>query len=1331
MANTEESVPEFRNRIDPGYARANCGVCLLTSLQMNSKEYWSHRFIENWEERGGRRQSRAFAELALRNLPSWLISTVRSRRLSVLDWGCALGDGTDLLASALCTDLTGMDFAEAAMASAKQTYGTCEFLCCDLTVDEVSRKWDVVFSSNTLEHLRNPWEMLQILETHARSSIVVLVPFLEIERYEEHAYTFLNENIPTVVGKMHLAHAVAVDASTEPATMWSGHQILLVYVASDFAKELALSLSDLTWIGRDQHNPVLSKLAVELETLLATLAHERQVVGAALEHTSIMLAEEQAKSAAARTELEAQKIHSTSVDLLRNQWQYRAESIERSTSWRLTAPLRKASAAIRLAADARGHIKRVKWVVQLRREHGWLAALLWTYRRARHGGIGRSSAKSPAFQLIKQPFNPYSLIEPLKPIPVDVIDGQHEGEVPAFSCVVTVLNESASIATFLHSLAAQSACPTELILVDGGSSDDTVAVVRRWAGTSIFPVRLIEAGRVNIAQGRNIGAGLASTDIILFADAGTILLPDFCRNMTGGFADWPNLDATCGLYRAEQDNKYSRAFIWDWASSDHDWDQFLPSARALAVRTWTFERSGGFPEYLTKTGEDTLFAIRLRQVSRRWAVCRAAIVVWKAPVTAAERDRLTYSYASGDGESGVGDFRAYPVMIAGASSDYLPAKWIEGFRAGRSQRPALEYHRRNIRKLIVLLSGVPFTDSGGGQRSSQIAMAFVRHNCKVVFVNIYPSFEERRKIYFDTDLTLFEFYTLRDFNPQDLYERYKPLADLEVLVISEFPHPALIPVIDALKRDFQDRATTVYDYIDNWRTSLGWDWYKADVEARFVAESDVLVASARTLRDQLQQMSGRKPEFIPNAVNDRLFDRGAMWDRPADLPWEGEIVTYIGAMWGDWFDWQLLESCARTLPEVQFVLIGGVDPVRCEEIIGRHANIHFLGLKPQRDLPAYLASSTAAIIPFEPGDVTTFVNPLKVYEYVAMGIPVVASNMPEIAGIPGVTVTDSSEQFGKAVSEALRTPPPVDDMMLFTKSNNWDNRVDAFLNLLRLPLLESLSDVGGSLEHDEKRHWQGVIDPARNSVASVEAVLDLYRSGKLHEPEFALFRAFDRPDDLILDIGANTGQSIASIRLVAPATRIVAFEPNNLLRPTLERVAAELGNVETIPCGLGDRDTSLQLFTPVMDGLLFTPLSSLDIATLQTPSQLQYMRSLARDGRVALFRSEATIRVGDTFNLRPTAIKIDVEGFEMQVIAGLQETLGACRPLLLIEKSRVLSQVVKILSSLGYRPMKLVKNASSLQSLDLHSAEGIPLNIPFVHREKYQDAAERGIAIID
>jgi FkbM family methyltransferase len=202
---------------------------------------------------------------------------------------------------------------------------------------------------------------------------------------------------------------------------------------------------------------------------------------------------------------------------------------------------------------------------------------------------------------------------------------------------------------------------------------------------------------------------------------------------------------------------------------------------------------------------------------------------------------------------------------------------------------------------------------------------------------------------------------------------------------------------------------------------------------------------------------------------------------------------------------------------------------------------------------------------------------------------------------------------------------------------------------------------------------------------------------------------------------------------MAPQARIVAFEPNPLLRPALEKVAAALGNVVTHFVGLGSANEHRYLYTPIIDGLIVTPLGSMDLATLEAPSQINYMKDLACDKKIVLLRNEVEIRPGDGFDLQPTAVKIDVEGFEVEVVRGLRSTLAACRPLLLIERSRGVLELAAMLSDMGYRAARFVEDGPNmwLQIIDLVDPKDIPLNMVFIHNEMSKDLHDRGFAIKD
>ena len=166
----------------------------MEEQHLNSKEYWDHLFQVDWEEMQGREHSRYFAKMAMEHLPSWLLTLARLQRFTLCDWGCAEGDGTDVLGSYFGRDrVCGIDFSRTAVEKARGLYEDLEFRVEDwLKEGAADKSYDVVFSSNTLEHFGDPWKVLKRLAKFAKSALVILVPYHEFNRHVEHEYTFLD-----------------------------------------------------------------------------------------------------------------------------------------------------------------------------------------------------------------------------------------------------------------------------------------------------------------------------------------------------------------------------------------------------------------------------------------------------------------------------------------------------------------------------------------------------------------------------------------------------------------------------------------------------------------------------------------------------------------------------------------------------------------------------------------------------------------------------------------------------------------------------------------------------------------------------------------------------------------------------------------------------------------------------------------------------------------------------------------------------------------------------------------------------------------------------------
>jgi FkbM family methyltransferase len=192
---------------------------------------------------------------------------------------------------------------------------------------------------------------------------------------------------------------------------------------------------------------------------------------------------------------------------------------------------------------------------------------------------------------------------------------------------------------------------------------------------------------------------------------------------------------------------------------------------------------------------------------------------------------------------------------------------------------------------------------------------------------------------------------------------------------------------------------------------------------------------------------------------------------------------------------------------------------------------------------------------------------------------------------------------------------------------------------------------------------------------------------KPSEGDFAAISLFkDVVQGTYVDIGANTGQSIESIKLFAPAAKIVSFEPNPELAGKIARRYRTDPSVSIRAIGLSDAIAVLLLHVPAYRGFVYDGLASLNYADAQgwinnetvfffSPKQLS-------------IRSHRCLV--ETLDMQaiedPVFIKIDVEGFETNVIKGGIETLRRHEPILLVESLHHKPELQQLVATLGFRP---------------------------------------------
>lgn len=216
---------------------------------INDLQYWNGRFQEDWENKGGREQSAFFSAVAFEYLPLWIKQYLTKEQPTFCDWGCALGDGTDYLKrSLMLKNVSGIDFSSTAIQKAQEKYPEIDFIHADLTTDTFNRKFNIVFSSNTLEHFYEPWETLKKVAGYADEHLILMIPFKEYNLCsEEHFSTFDFHTIPVVLNKdFILTHSKVIDTTKKENTSWAGLQILLIYSNVKLPFTHKLSLDELT-----------------------------------------------------------------------------------------------------------------------------------------------------------------------------------------------------------------------------------------------------------------------------------------------------------------------------------------------------------------------------------------------------------------------------------------------------------------------------------------------------------------------------------------------------------------------------------------------------------------------------------------------------------------------------------------------------------------------------------------------------------------------------------------------------------------------------------------------------------------------------------------------------------------------------------------------------------------------------------------------------------------------------------------------------------------------------------------------------------------------------
>ena len=255
------------------------------------------------------------------------------------------------------------------------------------------------------------------------------------------------------------------------------------------------------------------------------------------------------------------------------------------------------------------------------------------------------------------------------------------------------------------------------------------------------------------------------------------------------------------------------------------------------------------------------------------------------------------------------------------------------------------------------------------------------------------------------------------------------------------------------------QPTIVYEVIDDLDVFPGDKTQLQKNHDILLKEADVVLVTADRLMEQVERVR-TDAILCPNAVELDHFSQARGSDpksMPPDLAavlrTDRPVIGYYGAL-ARWFDYDLVLQAAQKHSDWDFVFIGpDHDHTLLESNILTMPNIHWLGPRDYSQLPGYLRHFTVATIPFLVNNITLATSPIKLFEYMAAGKPIVTSDLPECRKYPGVFVAHNTKEFINHLEHALtliHDQAYVQQLYQTAQENTWEARVAQIIDALEL-----------------------------------------------------------------------------------------------------------------------------------------------------------------------------------------------------------------------------------------------------------------------------------------
>lgn len=353
----------------------------------------------------------------------------------------------------------------------------------------------------------------------------------------------------------------------------------------------------------------------------------------------------------------------------------------------------------------------------------------------------------------------------------------------------------------------------------------------------------------------------------------------------------------------------------------------------------------------------------------------------------------------------------------------------------------------NPEKPVVVIS--TGTKRMGNLKRINRTMAFARElsNLKIPVIYIYYRWKAKDDEKSDYDGS----YLLQ--LPNDFYHKIASqiatsFASPQKLFVISIPDLFSVPELELFRMNGWKVGYEVRDEWSEFKRAGAANWYDPAYEMYISTHADFVTTVSSRLQQKMLEF-GANPDttfIVPNGLNGDFLERAQFVREMRKDGYRGNgTIGYFGHLTDKWFNWNLLIETAKKRPDFMFEIIGFDAPK-----LKLPSNIQLLGEKTHDQIIEIAKDWSVAIIPFNNNELSRAVDPIKLYEYQALGLPCVSCRMDQIIGYPFTFIFDKDERFEEKLAEAINFQPTLDDwerLENFATQNTWKSRLETTLQI--------------------------------------------------------------------------------------------------------------------------------------------------------------------------------------------------------------------------------------------------------------------------------------------